>query len=77
MGFWKRLKFAWSAFKGIPYKDSDSSYQFPNRIVQLITFQDFLIALDCQGNMYEIRTQYDGTTTIQRYMSNPLSKILY
>lgn len=74
MRFWKRLKFAWSAFKGIPYKDSDSSYQFPNRIVQLITFQDFLIALDCQGNMYEIRTDFNGFPSVQLMMWNPVKK---
>jgi len=74
MNFWKRLKFAWSAFKGNPYKTSDSYYQFPYRIVQLLAYHDFIIGLDSEGNLYEIRTDFNKFPSVQLMMWNPVKK---
>lgn len=68
----KRLKFAWSAFKGEPYKVDDNSFVFPERIIQLINFRDNIVALDSTGKIYELRSNYSGFMVCSLIADNPV-----
>lgn len=73
----KRLKFAWAALKGEPYKTTSNTFVFPERLVQLINFQDKIIALDSEGRLYEMRPDYSGFMVIQLITENPIGNYKY
>jgi hypothetical protein len=68
----KRLKFAWKAFLGEPYKVDSNQFVFPERIVQLLNFHDKIIALDDVGRLYEMRQDYSGFMVIELIHENML-----
>lgn len=65
----RRLKRAIRNWLGV---NGDSSY--PHRIVTMITWHDKIIAVDGNGDVYDINFDWQGQPIIQLAMKNPLGR---
>lgn len=71
----KRLRNAWRALFGRWREPDIYTYDSTPRIVQLQYYQDKLIGLTNEGDMYEIRFAYSGAMySVQLLMHNPIRR---
>lgn len=67
-----RLKKAWRVLWG-----EDLGSQYPHKLIQLMYFQDSILGLDGNGDIYKIDTwpNYNGSSaSVSLWLKNPVSR---